>query len=251
MSELNRDSGARTLTSEQLDKLFHSPALRRLFQENASDEYALIWLLSKHTKDSGSEKIYLKDMVRELNLPLPKVTAIARSLQGQGAGPLDPRRQWGGRHLYPSHRHRPHLCPNPPADPAEVPPAGGVRLWGGAVPPPAQRDRPAGGNPTAGSRESGGRTMSRRNVETYANDQQALCRQNDFIPDSLFREYGVNRGLRDVNGVGVLTGLTNISKIVSFQNVDGKRVPCEGQLFYRGYNIKNLIGSLGPQRVWV
>ena len=88
--------------------------------------------------------------------------------------------------------------------------------------------------------------MSRRNVETYANDQQALCRQNDFIPDSLFREYGVNRGLRDVNGVGVLTGLTNISKIVSFQNVDGKRVPCEGQLFYRGYNIKNLIGSLGP-----
>lgn len=88
--------------------------------------------------------------------------------------------------------------------------------------------------------------MTRRNVETYANDQQALCRQNDFIPDSLFREYGVNRGLRDVNGVGVLTGLTNISKIVSFQNVDGKRVPCEGQLFYRGYNIKNLIGSLGP-----
>lgn len=84
MSELNRDSGARTLTSEQLDKLFHSPALRRLFQANASDEYALIWLLSKHTQDTGSEKIYLKDMVRELNLPLPKVTAIARSLQSKG-----------------------------------------------------------------------------------------------------------------------------------------------------------------------
>ena len=74
--------------------------------------------------------------------------------------------------------------------------------------------------------------MTRRNVETYANDQQVLCRENDFIPDSLFKEYGVNRGLRDVNGVGVLTGLTNISKIVAFQNVDGQRVPCEGQLFY-------------------
>ena len=247
MSELNRDSGARTLTSEQLDRLFHSPALRRLFQENASDEYALIWLLSKHTKDSGSEKIYLKDMVKELNLPLPKVTAIARSLQGKGLvrWTHDGNGEDGTYILL--HRHRPHLCPSPPADPAEVPPAGGVRLWGGAVPPPAQRDRPAGGNPTAGSRESGGRTMSRRNVETYANDQQALCRQNDFIPDSLFREYGVNRGLRDVNGVGVLTGLTNISKIVSFQNVDGQRVPCEGQLFYRGYNIKNLIGGLGPE----
>ena len=90
--------------------------------------------------------------------------------------------------------------------------------------------------------------MSRRNVETYANDQQALCRQNDFIPDSLFREYGVNRGLRDVNGVGVLTGLTNISKIVSFQNVDGQRVPCEGQLFYRGYNIEDLDRRPGPGR---
>ena len=64
--------------------LFHSPALRHLFQENASDEYALIWLLSKHTKDTGSEKIYLKDIVRELNLPMPKVSAIARSLQNKG-----------------------------------------------------------------------------------------------------------------------------------------------------------------------
>lgn len=59
-------------------------ALRHLFQENASDEYALIWLLSKHTKDTGSEKIYLKDIVRELNLPMPKVSAIARSLQNKG-----------------------------------------------------------------------------------------------------------------------------------------------------------------------
>ena len=84
MTEKNPGSASRALTPEQLDKLFHSPALRRLFQENASDEYALIWLLSKHTQDTGSEKIYLKDMVRELNLPLPKVTAIARSLQSKG-----------------------------------------------------------------------------------------------------------------------------------------------------------------------
>ena len=84
MTENNSSSASRALTPEQLDKLFHSPALRRLFQANASDEYALIWLLSKHTQDTGSEKIYLKDMVRELNLPLPKVTAIARSLQSKG-----------------------------------------------------------------------------------------------------------------------------------------------------------------------
>lgn len=73
-----------TLSPERVDKLFHSPALRHVFQENASDEYVLIWLLSKHTKDTGSEKIYLKDMVQELGLPMPKVSAIARSLRDQG-----------------------------------------------------------------------------------------------------------------------------------------------------------------------
>ena len=73
-----------SLAPDQADKLFHSPALRHLFQENASNEYALIWLLSKHTRDTGSEKIYLKDMVRELGLPMDKVSAIARSLQTKG-----------------------------------------------------------------------------------------------------------------------------------------------------------------------
>ena len=84
MTARNHGGALRTFSPEQADKLFHSPALRHLFQENASDEYALIWLLSKHTKDTGSEKIYLKDIVRELNLPMPKVSAIARSLQNKG-----------------------------------------------------------------------------------------------------------------------------------------------------------------------
>ena len=84
MTDRNQGGALRTFSPEQADKLFHSPALRHLFQENASDEYALIWLLSKHTKDTGSEKIYLKDIVRELNLPMPKVSAIARSLQNKG-----------------------------------------------------------------------------------------------------------------------------------------------------------------------
>ena len=86
-----------------------------------------------------------------------------------------------------------------------------------------------------------------RNIEAYAAAQAPLCARNDAIPESLFQEYGVNRGLRDVNGVGVLTGLTNISKIVSFRQEGGKRVPCEGRLWYRGYDVKELIGSLGPE----
>lgn len=91
--------------------------------------------------------------------------------------------------------------------------------------------------------------MTKRSVEAYAAALAPQCVQNDAIPESLFQEYGVNRGLRDVNGVGVLTGLTNISKIVSFRSENGQRVPCQGQLWYRGYNVKSLISGLGPQEL--
>ncbi len=80
----------------------------------------------------------------------------------------------------------------------------------------------------------------------YAAKKKEMCIENDTISDNLFKEYGVNRGLRDVNGKGVLTGLTNISKILSFkEDENGGTVPCDGELWYRGYNVKTLIRSLG------
>ena len=83
-------------------------------------------------------------------------------------------------------------------------------------------------------------------LANYAAQKKALCVENDTISDSLFQEYGVNRGLRDINGKGVLTGLTNISKIVSFKEDEtGNAVPCDGELWYRGYNVKTLINSIG------
>lgn len=80
--------------------------------------------------------------------------------------------------------------------------------------------------------------------ENYTEKYQKLCMENDVIPDSLFKEYGVNRGLRDINGNGVLTGLTNISKIDSFCVKDGKKVPCDGKLWYRGYNVTDWIRNI-------
>lgn len=74
----------------------------------------------------------------------------------------------------------------------------------------------------------------------YAVRKEQLCVKNDAISDELYSKYGVNRGLRDINGKGVLTGLTTISKIVSFKEQDGKNVPCDGELWYRGYNVKDL-----------
>lgn len=70
-----------------------------------------------------------------------------------------------------------------------------------------------------------------------------LCVKNSTIDPALFTKHQVNRGLRDLNGNGVLTGLTEISDIVSHKIVDGKKVPCEGKLYYRGVDIDKIVGG--------
>ena len=81
-------------------------------------------------------------------------------------------------------------------------------------------------------------------VNEYAARKEAVCRNNDSIAPCLYEEYGVNQGLRDEKGKGVLAGLTNISKIVAFKNVCGKKTPCDGELWYRGYRVEDLIRGL-------
>ena len=86
--------------------------------------------------------------------------------------------------------------------------------------------------------------MTNKELNLYTAGKKELCVLHDTIPDVLFREYGVNRGLRDVNGKGVLAGLTRISEIVSFKEFEGIQTPCDGELWYRGYNVRTLIDSL-------
>ena len=87
-----------------------------------------------------------------------------------------------------------------------------------------------------------------QNVMGYFDQQQPLCAEHDRIPKDLYREFGVKAGLRDENGKGVLAGLTNISDIRAFQYVDGVKKPADGQLLYRGYDVKDLIrGSAGSR----
>lgn len=69
------------------------------------------------------------------------------------------------------------------------------------------------------------------------------CISNYHIEPELYTRYDVKRGLRDINGKGVLAGLTDISEVCSTKEVDGEIVPCEGQLFYRGINVKNLVNG--------
>ncbi|MDD6206948.1 MAG: citrate/2-methylcitrate synthase [Clostridiales bacterium] len=84
-------------------------------------------------------------------------------------------------------------------------------------------------------------------LNEYAEKQQEICQKNDYIAPRLYDEYGVNLGLRDEKGNGVLTGLTNISKITSTKIENGQKVPADGKLWYRGYQVEQLIDSLGEK----
>jgi citrate synthase len=70
-----------------------------------------------------------------------------------------------------------------------------------------------------------------------------LSREADLIENELFVKYDVKRGLRDLNGKGVLTGLTRISEIIAKKIVDGKEVPADGEIYFRGYDVHKLVES--------
>ena len=68
-----------------------------------------------------------------------------------------------------------------------------------------------------------------------------MCVKDSYIDPSMYEKYKVYRGLRDLSGKGVLTGLTEISEIEAKKVVDGREVPCRGRLFYRGYDVEELV----------
>ncbi len=70
------------------------------------------------------------------------------------------------------------------------------------------------------------------------------CMSSGAIDQNLYLEYDVKRGLRDSNGKGVLTGLTEISDVVSYDLVNGVKMPAEGRLYYQGYNVLDFIKGL-------
>lgn len=70
-----------------------------------------------------------------------------------------------------------------------------------------------------------------------------LCTQKGGIDPSLYAKYEVKRGLRDINGKGVLAGLTEISEVHANDIINGESVPCEGRLYYRGINVEDIVAG--------
>lgn len=74
------------------------------------------------------------------------------------------------------------------------------------------------------------------------------CMKSGEIDQNLYTEYDVKRGLRDSNGKGVLTGLTEISDVVSYRLENGVKIPSEGKLYYQGYDVEDIIKGIGDRR---
>ena len=80
-------------------------------------------------------------------------------------------------------------------------------------------------------------------VNEFVKTHASICEENGSISKPLYDEYGVKKGLRDEKGEGVLTGLTNISSIKAFDFRNGEKIPCDGELLYRGYDVRDIISA--------
>ena len=79
-------------------------------------------------------------------------------------------------------------------------------------------------------------------------DLVKYCMVSGAINQELYAEYDVKRGLRDSNGKGVLTGLTEIADVVAYKFDEGAKIPCDGKLYYQGYDVQELIKSYENRR---
>lgn len=83
-------------------------------------------------------------------------------------------------------------------------------------------------------------TISKDYLQTMADQLESI----DLIDSSLYPKYRVKRGLRNANGTGVVVGLTKIGEVIGYKKDENKnKIPLDGQLFYRGYEIQDLVHS--------
>ena len=83
--------------------------------------------------------------------------------------------------------------------------------------------------------------MSDLKFDQILDEYVRFCNDSGKIDLNLYEEYNVKRGLRDSNGRGVLTGLTEVSDVMGFSVVDGHRVPIPGELYFQGYEVQQLV----------
>ncbi len=86
--------------------------------------------------------------------------------------------------------------------------------------------------------------LSREEVVKYSTDMIQQYEDIYKIDLNLYDEYDIKRGLRDKNGNGVLAGISDISRVDAHKIVNGEKIPCDGKLVYRGYDVTELIDGV-------
>ncbi len=85
--------------------------------------------------------------------------------------------------------------------------------------------------------------MAEVNFDHILDEYVRFCNDSGKIDLNLYEEYNVKRGLRDSNGRGVLTGLTEVSDVMGFKVVEGERIPIPGELYFQGYEVQDLVSG--------
>ncbi len=81
-------------------------------------------------------------------------------------------------------------------------------------------------------------------ITDYIKDLADLSDRNNGIKPEMYEAYDVKRGLRDINGNGVVAGLTEVSRIKAKEkDADGNEIPCRGELYYRGIDLKDIVSG--------
>lgn len=82
----------------------------------------------------------------------------------------------------------------------------------------------------------------------YWHELSKVAERNNQVDAGLYEKYDVKRGLRNKNGTGVLAGLTGVGDVHGYRLENGVKIPEHGQLFYRGYEIMDLIAGFQKDR---
>ena len=90
--------------------------------------------------------------------------------------------------------------------------------------------------------------VDRKDRDDRLEELVRYCMISGAMDLNLYQEYDVKRGLRESNGKGVLTGLTEISDVVAYKTVEGRKIPIDGELYFQGYNVKELIKGFKNRR---
>ena len=90
--------------------------------------------------------------------------------------------------------------------------------------------------------------LDRKDRDGRLEELVRYCLISGALDLDLYQKYDVKRGLRESNGKGVLTGLTEISDVIGHKTVDGENVPVDGELYYQGYAVSDLIKGFENRR---